>query len=46
VLIVLLVVVALIAGNWQKLTGCYHEAKSTVSGLSAVQAALQRKYDG
>src|SRR5258708_32471171 len=43
VIVLLLVIAGLVAGNWPKLTGYYQQAKSTVSDMMTTQAALQKK---
>jgi hypothetical protein len=44
VLVVLVIVAGLIAGNWSKLTGYYQHAKSTYSDVTNLQSALKSKY--
>ncbi len=44
VIVLLLVIAGLVAGNWPKLTGYYQQAKSTFSDMMTMQAALQKKY--
>lgn len=44
VIVVILVAIGLIAGNWSKFSGYYQNAKSTFSDMMTVQAALQKKY--
>jgi hypothetical protein len=44
VIVLLLVVAGLVAGNWPKLTGYYQQAKSTFSDMMTMRVALQKKY--
>ena len=44
VIVIVLVVIGLIAGNWSKFSGYYQNARSTFSDMMTVQAALQKKY--
>jgi hypothetical protein len=43
-IVLLLVIAGLVAGNWPKLTGYYQQAKSTFSDMMTIQTALQQKY--
>ena len=44
VIVLILVVIGLIAGNWSKFSGYYQNARSTFSDMMTVQTALQQKY--
>lgn len=44
ILIVVLIVAGLVASNWQRLTGYYHQAKSTIAAMTVAQKALEQKY--
>lgn len=44
VLVLLVIVAGLIAGNWSKLTGYYQQATSTYSDVTNLQTALKSKY--
>jgi hypothetical protein len=44
VIVLLLVIAGLVAGNWPKLTGYYQQAKSTFSDMMTIRTALQKKY--
>lgn len=45
VIVLGLIAVGLVASNWSRLTGYYQQAKSNLSDLMTVQAALGKKYD-
>ena len=44
VIVLILVAIGLIAGNWSRFSGYYQNAKSTFGDMMTVQAALQKQY--
>jgi hypothetical protein len=44
VIVLILVAIGLVAGNWSKFSPVYQKAKSTFSDMLTLQAVLQKKY--
>jgi hypothetical protein len=46
VFVIVVAIAAIVAWNWPRLTGYYHQAKTAITELTRVSAALQSKYGG